>query len=164
MKIPYSSLRNWINICRGGHQCQECYIVFPYKGSLEKHMTRNMHTSEGSTERKGVQQVKQFQSKFQSCNKRKRFYLRFRSKNSWKNVEKNSTLTKRFLQIYFSKDFSHFRLGPRKWTKLWAFLFFKHPITLSSSARLVIFQREGFVEKTILRSMRSTVAHSLPVF
>ena len=121
------------------------WLFLFYKASLEKHMTRNMHTSEGSTERKGVQQVKQFQSKFQSCNKRKRFYLRFRSKNSWKNVEKNSTLTKRFLQIYFSKDFSHFRLGPRKWTKLWAFLFFKHPITLSSSARLVIFQPEGFL-------------------
>ena len=58
MKIPYSSLRNWINICRGGHHCQECNIVFPYKASLEKHMTRNMHTSEGNpgpAEKKGPQ-------------------------------------------------------------------------------------------------------------
>ena len=61
MKIPYSSLRNWINICRGGHHCVECNIVFPYKASLEKHMTRNMHTLKGKpelTEKKGLQ-VKQ---------------------------------------------------------------------------------------------------------
>ena len=58
MKIPYSSLRNWINICKGGHACEECNIVFPYKASLEKHMSRDIHTLEGKS---GIQARKNLQ-------------------------------------------------------------------------------------------------------
>ena len=40
MRIPYTTLMNWINICRGEHQCKECKKGFPYSASLRKHMAK----------------------------------------------------------------------------------------------------------------------------
>ena len=40
MRIPYTTLQNWINICKGEHQCKECKKGFPYRVSLMKHMAK----------------------------------------------------------------------------------------------------------------------------
>ena len=59
MKVPYSSLRNWISICKGGFLCVDCNVVFPFKASLEQHLRRNKHTLEGKTKGKSGQPVRQ---------------------------------------------------------------------------------------------------------
>ena len=37
MKIPYTTLRNWVNVCKKEHNCQFCGRSFPFKASLERH-------------------------------------------------------------------------------------------------------------------------------
>ena len=41
MRIPYTTLMNWINICKGEHKCKECKKGFPCRASLKKHMAKN---------------------------------------------------------------------------------------------------------------------------
>ena len=38
MNVPYTTLRNWVNVCKGDHHCQFCGRIFPFKASLEKHV------------------------------------------------------------------------------------------------------------------------------
>ena len=60
MKIQQSSLRNWVNLGKGGHQCGECQKVFPYKASLEKHMLKK-HNKSLESEMGNVSTVEQLQ-------------------------------------------------------------------------------------------------------
>ena len=46
MRVPYSTLRNWINLRKGGHLCMECKKVFPYRASLRKHMVKKHSSNE----------------------------------------------------------------------------------------------------------------------
>jgi len=45
MNIPYTTLRNWVNVCKGEHVCTACDKVFPFKIGLEKHMAKK-HSNE----------------------------------------------------------------------------------------------------------------------
>ena len=60
MKIQQSSLRNWVNLGKGGHQCGECQKVFPYKASLEKHMLKK-HNKSLESEKGNESTIKQLQ-------------------------------------------------------------------------------------------------------
>ena len=40
MKIPPSTLHNWVNLCEGVHQCGDCQKIFPHRAPLEKHMAK----------------------------------------------------------------------------------------------------------------------------
>ena len=46
MRVPYSTLRNWVNLGKGGHRCMECKKVFPYGASLKKHMVKKHSSNE----------------------------------------------------------------------------------------------------------------------
>ena len=45
LNIPYTTLRNWVNVCKGEHVCTACDKVFPFKIGLEKHMAKK-HSNE----------------------------------------------------------------------------------------------------------------------
>ena len=45
MRIPPSTVQNWVNLCNGGNQCGDCQKVFPHRATLEKHMTKKHNHS-----------------------------------------------------------------------------------------------------------------------
>ena len=51
MRIPYTTLMNWINICKGEHKCKECKKGFPCRASLKKHMAKNHDSNEDHSKR-----------------------------------------------------------------------------------------------------------------
>ena len=50
MNIPYTTLRNWVNVCKGEHACTVCDKVFSFKIGLERHMAKK-HSKEGDQKR-----------------------------------------------------------------------------------------------------------------
>ena len=46
LRLPYSTLRNWIKLCQGGHKCKECNKIFPYGASLKKHIVKKHSSKE----------------------------------------------------------------------------------------------------------------------
>ena len=52
LHIPYTTLRNWINVCKGEHQCMECDKIYPFRASLEKHIAQKHTFGEDSSPKK----------------------------------------------------------------------------------------------------------------
>ena len=40
MNIQYNTISNWVNVAKGGHNCQFCGRTFPWKAALERHILK----------------------------------------------------------------------------------------------------------------------------
>ena len=45
MNVQYNTIRNWVNLAKGEHNCQFCGRAFPWKAALERHIV-NQHKVE----------------------------------------------------------------------------------------------------------------------
>jgi len=64
MKIPYTTLRNWVNVCKKEHNCQFCGRSFPFKATLERH-EKLKHGDGGSSQKATFNRIK-FDSNFKT--------------------------------------------------------------------------------------------------
>ena len=47
MNIQYNTISNWVNVAKGGHNCQFCGRTFPWKAALERHIVKQHKNGEG---------------------------------------------------------------------------------------------------------------------
>ena len=47
VNIQYNTISNWVNVAKGGHNCQFCGRTFPWKAALERHIVKQHKDGEG---------------------------------------------------------------------------------------------------------------------
>ena len=52
LHIPYTTLRNWINVCKGEHQCMHCDKIYPFRASLEKHIAQKHNVNDDPSQKR----------------------------------------------------------------------------------------------------------------